>query len=112
MTDHLVSVPCPCCKQPVNAPSLDIVIDHYGLRPLEGRVLSAIWRGKGMPVMAERVFDIMYADAPDGGPEPSRMYAAFKVSLCHVRQKLKGSGISIESVGYRRGFRLQISTKG
>lgn len=101
-------IKCPCCQSPVDVPSLEIVIDHYGLTPLEARVLGAIWRGKGMPVMAERVFDAMYADDPDGGPSPSKMYLAFKVALCHLRKKLRGSGISIENVGYRRGYRLNI----
>jgi len=103
---------CPCCGQTVHVPTLDMVIFNYGLSPLEGRILSALWRGKGMPVMPQRVFDVMYEDDPDGGPEPSRMYAAFKVGLCHIRQKLRGSGISIVNVGYRQGYRLQISTKG
>lgn len=108
---HYSEIACPCCKQKVDKPSLDIVINHYELSPVEARVLSAVWRGKGMPVMAERIFDVMYEDDPDGGPTPSRMYSAFKVALCHLRKKLKGSGISIENTGYRRGYRLILGGK-
>lgn len=108
-TDPLAYVPCPCCKRPVTVPTLDIVIDHYGVTPLEARILSAVWRGKGHPVMTDRIFDSIYADDPDGGPSPSAMYSAFKVGLCHLRARLKGSGISIVNVGYRRGFRLVIN---
>lgn len=108
---HYTRIPCPCCSQTVDTPSLEIVVEHYGLRPAEARVLSAIWRGKGMPVQAERIFDVMYADDPDGGPSPSRMYSAFKVALCHIRQRLKGSGISIVNVGYRQGYRLILGEK-
>jgi hypothetical protein len=97
---------CPCCKQPVRVPSVEMVIDHYGVTPLEARILGAVWKGRGMPVMTERVFDAMYVDDPDGGPTPTKMYLAFKVALCHLREKLEGSGISIENVGYRRGYRL------
>lgn len=97
---------CPCCGQAVHVPTLDMVIFTYRLTPLEGRILSAVWRGKGMPVQTERIFDSMYVDDPDGGPTPGKMYKAFKVGLCHIRQKLRGSGISIENVGYRRGYRL------
>lgn len=97
---------CPCCNQPVRVPTLDMVIDHYGLTPLEARILGAVWRGKGMPVMTERIFDSMYIDDPDGGPTPSKMYAAFKVSLCHLRKKIQGSGIDVVNQGYRRGYRL------
>ena len=99
-------IACPCCKQPVRVPSLEIVVDHYGVTPLEARILGAVWKGKGMPVQTERIFDAMYEDDADGGPSPPRMYQAIKVALCHMRARLKGSGVSIENVGYRRGYRL------
>jgi hypothetical protein len=99
-------IDCPCCKQPVRVPSLDIIIDFYKVTPLEARILGVIWRGRGMAVQTERIFDAMYEDDPDGGPSPTRMYAAFKVALCHLRDRLQGSGIGIENVGYRRGYRL------
>lgn len=101
-------ISCPCCSQPVRVPTLEIVIDHYGLTPMEARVLGAIWRGKGHPVMSERVFDAMYEDDPDGGPSPGKMYAAMKVALCRIRGKLSGSGIGVLNQGYRRGYRLTI----
>jgi hypothetical protein len=99
-------VSCPCCRQSVRTPTLEIVVDHYELTPLEKRVLEAVWRGKGMPVMTERIFDKMYEDDPNGGPTPSKMYLAFKVALCHLRKKIQGSGVDVENVGYRRGYRL------
>lgn len=104
----VVEVSCPCCRQRVASPTLEIIVDHYGLTPLEARVLGAVWRGKGMPVMTERVFDAMYIDDPDGGPTPSKMYLAFKVALCHLRKKIEGSGVDVINVGYRRGYRLTI----
>lgn len=97
---------CPCCKQPVAVPTLEIVVDRYDVTPLQARILGAVWRGKGMPVQTERIFDAMYVDDADGGPSPTRMYAAFKVALCHLRTRLDGSGIGIENVGYRQGYRL------
>jgi hypothetical protein len=103
---------CPCCKQAVTVPSLEIVVDAVKATPLEAKILGAIWKGKGMPVATERVFDAMYADDPDGGPTPSRMYAAFKVALCHLRTKLRGSGLGVENVGYRQGYRLIMEMKG
>ena len=99
-------IACPCCRQRVAVPTLEIVVDHYSLTPLEARILGAIWKGKGHPIQTERVFDAMYCDDPDGGPSPNRMYAAFKVALCHLRKRLQGSGVSIVNVGYRRGYRL------
>ena len=104
-------IDCPCCGQPVTAPSLPIIVDKYKIRPLEARILASIWRGKGHAVQTERIFDAMYADDPDGGPPPQRMYAAFKVALCHLRKRLEGSGVGIENVGYRSGYRLVLGVK-
>lgn len=104
-------IACPCCAQAVEVPSLQIAVDHYDVTPLQARILGAVWKGKGHPVQTERIFDAMYADDPDGGPTPTKMYAAFKVALCHLRVKLAGSGIGIESVGYRQGWRLVLGVK-
>lgn len=104
-------IPCPCCAQPVDAPVLSVVIDHYRLPPMEARILGAVWKGKGHPVQTERIFDAMYADDPDGGPAPSKMYLAFKVKLARMRKRLEGSGVGIENVGYRLGWRLVLGRK-
>ena len=104
-------IPCPCCSQSVVAPALNVAIDHFGVTPLEARILAAVWRGKGHSVQTERIFDAMYVDDPDGGPTPTKMYLAFKVALCHLRKKLAGSGIGIESVGYRQGWRLVLGVE-
>lgn len=103
-------IDCPCCKQPVSVPTLEIVVDRYKVTPLEARILSAVWKGRGLPVQTERIFDAMYSDDPDGGPSPTRMYSAFKVALCHLRDRLDGSGITIKNVGYRQGYRLVIGS--
>lgn len=108
---HFKSIGCPCCKRPVGVPDLGVIIDHYDVPPLEQAILEAVWRGRGLPVPTERIFDRMYADDVDGGPEPTRMYAAFKVALCHLRQRIEGSGVLIENCGYRRGYRLVLKEK-
>lgn len=97
---------CPCCRQPVPIPTLETVTLALNLQPLQERILRAIWRGKGQAVPTSRVFDVMYEDDPDGGPSDAEMYRAFKVALCRLRGRLAGSGVSIENVGYRRGWRL------
>ena len=101
-------IPCPCCQQAVAAPTLEIVIDHFDLTPQEARILRAVWKGKGLPVPNERIFDFIYEDDPDGGPSSTKMYLALKVSLCHMRKKLAGSGIGIANAGYRQGYRLVV----
>lgn len=101
-----VPITCPCCGQPVATPSLEIVVQSYGISEFEARILGAIWRGKGRPVATERIFDAMYADDPDGGPSHTKMYQAFKFGLHRLRGRLTGSGVVIENVGYRRGYRL------
>lgn len=101
-------VPCPCCGQVVGVPMLDIIIDHYQIAPMPARILRAIWNGKGHPVKSERIFDVMYEDDPDGGPHHAQMYNALKIGIWRLREKLEGSGISIESAGYGLGYRLKI----
>ena len=108
---QLTPINCPCCNQFVPVPAMDIVIDRYGLTAMEGRILGAVWRGRGFPVSTERIFDGMYVDDPDGGPSPGKMYAAFKVALHRMRGRLNGSGFSIENAGYRRGYRLVLGVK-
>lgn len=97
---------CPCCEQRVPQPTVEILASAVGLPPQQEAVLRAVWSGKGRPVQPETIFNEMYADDPDGGPSASKMYAAFKVALCHLRERLVGTGVSIETVGYRQGYRL------
>lgn len=97
---------CPQCGNRVASPTPDIIAELVGLPPIQEAVLRAVWAGKGRPVQPEAIFTEMYSDDPEGGPGASKMYAAFKVALCHLREKLKGTGVSIENVGYRQGYRL------
>ena len=103
-----MSAACPLCKQAVTTPSLDDVIAARRLDGFAASVLRAVWAGKGLRVQTERIFDEMYADDPDGGPSPTNMYLAFRAALRHLRAQLKGSGIGIEGVGYRKGHRLTL----
>lgn len=105
---HYAAIDCPCCGRRVDKPTLEIIIDHYGIPPREAAVLEAVWRGRGYPVPSERIFDVMYRDDEDGGPSPSAMYSALKVELCRLRKRLVGSGVSVENVGYRQGYRLTL----
>lgn len=104
-----MALECPCCRQSTNAPTVDALILSLDLQPLQSRILRAVWFGKGMPVQTKRIFDHMYIDDPDGGPSSARMYAALKVGLCRLRKRLEGSGVSIETSGYRKGYRLVLS---
>jgi len=97
---------CPCCFQETWRPTLDVVADVAGLQPMEKKVLGAIWAGNGMPVDNERIFTAMYEDDPDGGPEPVKMYNALKTALGKMRVKLAGTGVGVENMGYRQGYRL------
>jgi hypothetical protein len=101
-------IECPMCKRRTNVPEIDIVIEHYRVPPAEERVLRAVWRGKGRAVQTEQIFCAMYADDPDGGPSPERMYRAFKALLHNLRVRLAGSGVTIENAGYRMGYRVVI----
>lgn len=97
---------CPCCGHPVHVPSLEMVIELYRVTEFQSRILRPLWKAAGRTVSTQRIFDEMYADDPDGGPSNTEMYKAFKFGLHRLRARLEGSGIEIENVGYRRGWRL------
>ncbi|WP_425906815.1 hypothetical protein [Nitrobacter sp. TKz-YC02] len=101
-------IECPMCRRRTKTPEIDIVIEYYRVPPCEENVLRAVWKGKGRAVQTEQIFCAMYASDPDGGPSPDRMYRAFKALLHNLRVRLAGSGITIENVGYRAGYRLVI----
>jgi len=93
---------CPCCKRSVRLPSLDIVVDHCKLPPLQARILGAIWKGKGHAVQNEMILAAM-----DRGVDvKSHTYSDMKVELCRLRSRLREVGIAIENVGYAQGYRL------
>jgi len=104
-------VHCPCCGGGVQVMSADLAVQVYGIPDQQARILRAVWSGKGAPAQMERVFAEMYSDDPDGGPTQDKMYKAFKVAFSHLRDKLKDSGIAIETVGYRQGYRLILERK-
>jgi hypothetical protein len=105
-------IECPMCKRRTNTPEIDIVIEHYRVPPCEENVLRAVWKGKGRAVQTEQIFCAMYANDLDGGPSPDAMYRAFKALLHSLRVRLAGSGITVENVGYRRGYRLVVGEGG
>lgn len=95
-------IPCPCCRKPVQAPTLDIVIEHCKLQPMQARILGAIWKGKGHPVQTEAILAAM-----DRGIDVKlHTYDDMKPTLCRLRARLKPVGITIENVGYAQGYRL------
>lgn len=106
MTKPDEKVLCPCCGAQVDAPTFEILVEVFNISKDQSAVLGAIWRGKGSAVPTQRIFDAMYADDPDGGPSPERMYSALKMRLHKLREKLEGSGVGVEAVGYRRGYKI------
>ncbi|TGV90035.1 hypothetical protein EN801_020480 [Mesorhizobium sp. M00.F.Ca.ET.158.01.1.1] len=102
-------IACPLCKAAVGVPALADLLVSRGIRGLEASILGAVWKGKGMPVSTERLFDAMYADDPDGGPSPTRMYLTFNKALARLNSLLDGSGVSVIAVGFRQGYRLALS---
>ncbi len=108
---HFSEIDCPCCKRKVSAANLTAIIAYYRVSKQQARILEAVWKGEGRAVTTEKIFSAMYADDLDGGPRPTVMYSNLKYSLFKLRRVLKGSGVSIEAIGYRRGFRLVLGEK-
>ncbi|RVD30177.1 hypothetical protein, partial [Mesorhizobium sp. M4B.F.Ca.ET.017.02.2.1] len=92
-------IACPLCTAAVAVPALDDLLTSREIKGLEASILRAAWKGKGMPVNTERLFDAMYADDPDGGPSPTRMYLTFNKALGRLNSLLGGSGVSVVAVG-------------
>jgi hypothetical protein len=99
---------CPLCQHPVAAPSLQEIIGAHAIKGHELAVLETVWSGRGLPVNTSAIFDVMYADDPNGGPAQAKMYRAFNRALAGLRKKLGKSSIAIEPAGYRRGYRLSL----
>ncbi len=97
---------CPCCGGDVQRPSLQIVIDDLELPPQQAAILTAVWKMKGHPCPTTRIMDAIWADDPDGGPEYETGLKYFKTQLSLLRKRLQGSGVSVDTVGFRRGYRL------
>lgn len=106
-----VSICCPCCGGRVETPTLDMVIDRYSISAKQADVLRVVWNGRGHPVRTERIFEAMYANDPNGGPTHRIMYERLKAILFRLREKLEGSGISIELAGHNCGYRLKLKGK-
>lgn len=96
-------IPCPCCSQPVFEPTVDMVIEHLRVPPLQARILGAIWKGKGHPVPTEAIIAAM--DRTER-PRPHD-YEDFKIALHHLRKRLKSIGIAIRNTGYARGYHIE-----
>ncbi|RVD11639.1 MAG: hypothetical protein E5V37_00775 [Mesorhizobium sp.] len=101
-------IACPLCKATVAVPALDDLLASREIEGLEASILGAVWSGKGRAVNTEKLFDAMYADDPDGGPSPTRMYLSFNRALARLNNLLDGSGVSIVAVGFRQGYRLEL----
>lgn len=100
-----MTVNCPCCRRPADLRP-EALAFAIGATGLEARVLAAVWRGKGQPVHHTQIIRAMY-DPDDEGP--ADRYLAFKVALCHLRKRLRGTGYAIENVHYDYGYRLVTS---
>lgn len=102
-------VDCPTCGHHAAAPSLGGVMLVCELTPKQARILGAVWRGRGQPVHYEQIVAALYEDDPDGGPSHDLAYKAMKVGIHHLRKRLEGSGVGIESAGYGKGYRLVLA---
>lgn len=100
-----MAVNCPCCRRPADLRP-EALAFAIGATGLEARVLAAVWRGKGQPVHHAQIIRAMY-DPDDEGP--ADRYLAFKVALCHLRKRLRGTSYSIENIHYDYGYRLVTS---
>lgn len=93
---------CPCCNQPL--PDTDVrwdprtrVLARKGeavkLSGIQARVFDVLWRAQPERVPTKSIFERVYADDPDGGPESPNIVA---VVLCRVRKMVAPLGVEIK----------------
>lgn len=88
-------------------PLLDDIVATAELTTMEEAALVSLWKGRGLPVTTQRIFDAMYADDPDGGPSLSRVYFDFNSVLTSLRDKLSVFGFEI--IGGHGAYRVTLS---
>lgn len=100
---------CPICLAPIAVPPLDdlvlAMINDHGLSEDAEAVLRALWAGQGKPVDAEAIFDVMFADDPDGGPSTVASYAALRVALKELDRAAPGIVVYL---GRSKGWRMKL----
>lgn len=98
-------VPCRCCGRQISCPTIEQVMAAHDLQPRERQVIRIIDGTYGRVASNEWLIKCMFADDPNP-KDWTQKYSALKVAISYARAKLKGSGLSIEPVGYRQGFML------
>ena len=98
-------VPCRCCGRTINSPSIEQVMSAHDLQPRERQIIRIIDSTFGGVASNEWLIECMFADDPKPKDWPQK-YSALKVAICYARSKLKGSGLSIEPVGYAQGYMI------
>lgn len=95
-----------------------VVIDHserrvWGIRgigrlpPAQFRFLTTALLNYGRVITYEELFEAMWGDRPDGGPEYAK--SSITVRAYQVRALLRGSGLEL---GSHWGFGLQLGLEG
>ncbi|WP_375598330.1 helix-turn-helix domain-containing protein [Devosia sp. Naph2] len=98
-------VKCRCCGRQIASPTLEQVMSVYGLQPRERQIIRIIDSAIGRVASNEWLLELMFADDPVP-KNPDRKYSALKVAISNARKKLRGSGVTIEAIGYGQGFTL------
>lgn len=99
--------PCPCCGQCVRVPTVKFLVLACRMQPLMQRILRVIWKGHGQPVLMPAILNAICAARDKNlSATDQKLYLSFKVALHHLRNKMRGSGVSVDNVGYGHGYRI------
>ncbi len=104
---HPVPPCCTMCGADIGMPDLDNLISERRIKGHPAAILRAVWSGRGRPVGAMAISDVMFADDPDGGPSLAKSYRQMREALVELTEKLEGSGLRLVEGGHSTGgFRL------
>jgi hypothetical protein len=92
---------CPYCGQGTLCPPLDQIPGLVEMTEHQKAVLEVIGECASKPELdgaapSKEIFDAMYSDDPDGGPDTAQVYAAFQVALRGLREALACFGVGFE----------------
>ncbi|OYR09209.1 hypothetical protein CEV33_2938 [Brucella grignonensis] len=100
------------CKSPVGVLGLDELLASHGITGHAAAILCAVWSGRGSGITAERIFDAMYADDPEGGPAVTTIYRYLWAGLGDLDRLLAGSGVRISYSKQSASGRFKLRLKG
>lgn len=85
---------CPCCNRPMDVDHVPIeVLTEGRLEPQMRKIVTALAKAYPRSVSVPAIFDVLYGDDPNGGPDDPRSVVA--VRICKLRTQIEKYGWTV-----------------